>query len=872
MSFSDIVRPRKGVLTGTGVSSIVDLENLRDSTGKRLEARPADFLDLTYPTSDARYVIQNLHERFSRQEQTAGLYLFEGYKGSGKSHLLLLIHHLASDPVAASAWLARHGLKCELPPDPIVITHKFTDFPLDAVWDLIFKGCGHEPNQTDGPPDLDELRKAIGGKHVLLILDELERGIQSIPDPARRTQNLNFLQMITEEGQRTESASITVFASIYDAAREPGATLKRVPRIDVKFSDPEDRTRIVLHRLFEDPDNVDRKKVESTIGSFRNDWKKKGINTPEDYVEQLVSSYPFTPELIHLIQEEAREHFQGTRGALGFLGALVKNTHKKRDLITTADALMTERSITSRLIDLDPGSRIMGCARSDFDDLRDLPFAERVVSTVLLSTLAAAEKNRGQTEETITRQVLQPGDDINEFTSTLRAFHKLGTYFHEQEGVFYFDAAEKPHAKVEYKSLGVDPGKAQGKAFEFWTGELFGDREAVVFHNSDQAKAELRLRDSKRPRFVLAPRQLTPDERHDLYFGISNRNLVVLLEPRAKDFNALENQDIVKWAQRYMAAAELQTTAPTVDRKRQFERIGKEDKEYILRAFKNAGLSFVSIQQYGEDPSEDTVEVEPLGNAYSMQDVRKKIRDQFFPVQLLEEHLREHLADYLGNRIRQVEQSYKETLGYPIVIFDPVVREALVNLCKTKVLGLRHERDSACGRKPHLSEAELADAVIEEPFEDAQLIPRLELEGDEPSAGRSSVTRIDAVDAPVEDEAEQTGAAVPEPIYVETPFARGIGELRQQVAVKLAEYEVATIREIVFRIYYEKKDAEFSSLPSGIRGSLSGTGDITADLTVTKGGRFSKAEVEQIVESLPSFPEGDYKAEIKAVLPQEEES
>ncbi len=870
MSFSDIIKPRKEVLTGTGVSSIVDLENLRDSTGKRLEARAADFLALTYPTSDARYVIQNLHERFSTQGQTAGLYLFEGYKGSGKSHLLLLIHHLASDKAVAGEWLAKHGLECNLPTDPVIITHKFTDFPLDAAWDLIFKGCGHKPSSSDGPPDLDELRAALEGKHVFLVLDELERGIQSIPDAARRTQNLNFLQMITEEAQRTDAASITVFASIYDAAREPGATLKRVPRIDVKFSDPEDRTKIVLHRLFEDVDAVEKKSVEGVVASFRNDWNKKGFKTPEDYAEQLTAAYPFSPELIHLIQEEAREHFQGTRGALGFLGALVKNAHKKRDLITTADAVLTERSITSRLIDLDPGSRIMGCARSDYDDLQDLPFAERIVSSVLLSTLAAAEKGRGQTEETITRQVLQPGDDITEFMSTLRAFHKLGTYFHEQEGVYYFDAAEKPHAKVEYKSLGVEHGKALGKAFEFWTGELFGDREAVVFREAEQAKAELRTRDSKRPRFVLAPRQLSPEERHDLYFGIPNRNLVVLLEPRAKDFNALENQDIVKWAQRYIAATDLQTTASTADRKRQFEKIGKDDKDYILRAFKNAGLSFVAFQQYGEKPSEDVVEVEPLGNVYSMQDVRKKIRDQFFPVQLLEEHLRDHLGDYQGNRVRQVEQTYKETLGYPIVIFDPVVREALVNLCKEKTLGLRHERDSACGRKPQLSEAELADAVIEEPFEDPQLSPGLDFTGNTPPADTPLTEGGGTTGEAGDGEQQEIDETASEPVYIETSFARGVGELRQQVAVRLAEYEDAEIRELVFRIYYEKKNSDLGSLPSGIRGSLSGMGDITTDLTVSKRGSFSKAEVEQIVESLPSFPEGDYKAEIKAVLPQEE--
>ena len=96
-SFWDIIKPWKEVLTGAGLSGIVDLENFRDGSGKRLEARPVDLLDMTSPTSDARFVIQNLHERFSSQGRTAGLYLFGGCKSSGKSHHLLLFHHVASD-------------------------------------------------------------------------------------------------------------------------------------------------------------------------------------------------------------------------------------------------------------------------------------------------------------------------------------------------------------------------------------------------------------------------------------------------------------------------------------------------------------------------------------------------------------------------------------------------------------------------------------------------------------------------------------------------------------------------------------------------------------------------------------------------------
>ncbi len=74
MSFSDILRPRKDVLSGDGVEGIVDLENLRDSAGKHLEAQPREFLNLTYPTGDIRFVLDNLHQRFGNSARSAGLY------------------------------------------------------------------------------------------------------------------------------------------------------------------------------------------------------------------------------------------------------------------------------------------------------------------------------------------------------------------------------------------------------------------------------------------------------------------------------------------------------------------------------------------------------------------------------------------------------------------------------------------------------------------------------------------------------------------------------------------------------------------------------------------------------------------------------
>lgn len=91
MSYSDLLTPRRDVLSEDGIEGIVDLANLEEKG--RLEAKPADFFSLTYPTADIRRVVETLHRRFSGDRSAPGLFLFEGLKGSGKSHLLVLAYH-----------------------------------------------------------------------------------------------------------------------------------------------------------------------------------------------------------------------------------------------------------------------------------------------------------------------------------------------------------------------------------------------------------------------------------------------------------------------------------------------------------------------------------------------------------------------------------------------------------------------------------------------------------------------------------------------------------------------------------------------------------------------------------------------------------
>jgi predicted AAA+ superfamily ATPase len=97
MSYSDLIKPRPEVLSEKGIEGIIDLANLSQPKKKVLEKDAKRFFELTYPSADVRRVVSLLHQRFQKGGETPGLFLFEGLKGSGKSHLLLLVYHLIID-------------------------------------------------------------------------------------------------------------------------------------------------------------------------------------------------------------------------------------------------------------------------------------------------------------------------------------------------------------------------------------------------------------------------------------------------------------------------------------------------------------------------------------------------------------------------------------------------------------------------------------------------------------------------------------------------------------------------------------------------------------------------------------------------------
>jgi len=877
MSYSAFLKPRQETISEEGIEGIIDLANLKDESRTKIEARPDGFFQLTYPTSDVKKVLNEINARFSSSKESSGLFLFEGLKGSGKSHLLLMIYHLFKNHRIALEWLNENGLSCKIPQDAVVIINKFTDDPHDSIWNMIFEALGTEAKKGMTHPKLAEFKKALGDKKIILIFDELEQGIKVISDPALQAQNIAFLQMLSEFSNR--SKQVTMFASIYSAQEEPGSTFKRVPRCVVQFDNARDQSCIILHRLFENYKKFNRASILPVLDSYVQLWNKHVPIDQEEVKTEFNDTYPFSPSLMDIILKKipARGGFQNVRGALNFLGNLIRLTHTGNDIITPGDVSLEDKATTIMLKDLDLSGDLINRAKENMEDLISrVPLARQMASTVLLYTLTGVGTDSGVSRDSLIRDILSPSIDINDIEQTLMGFQKYASHFHHREGRYCFDLEENSEAKVEFKSLQYSDDHAREELYEILKSEIF--RETVntaIFGSIEQTIELLNQFDKSRLRYILTGRRLTQEERHQIYYGMDVRNMILLLEPKDDKFQIANDKDLLKWAKRCLAAKDLAGSTKNAVRQNDYNRIAGADNKYIVERIKRAGLVFVSWEKFGSSVAEDTIELEPLAGDLSKDKILNKLNNDYFPMLRFKEHLEARIDQIKNRLIKEVNAEYRATLGFPIPLIVSSVSNAIRNLCKEGVIGIQHSAGNFCNINPSLTETELFNAKIIDPFEGPdrpELCPKCgqfpclcEKPSREcPVCGQYPCRcQTPPVVCPIcgKDPCE---CPQKESISIRIPPQISIGSLRQETAFRLQDYEGGIITRLAYKIFLQKENiGDLSAMPSGIRGSLSGEGNITAEIIISKTGTFSKSQIEQHIESLPVITDAEFSVDMQ---------
>ena len=880
MGYAQLLTPRKEVITDKGVEGIIDLANIKDETGEHLEARPEEFLNLTYPTSDVVRVLEEIHRRFAHPDQSSGLFLFEGLKGSGKSHLLLLIHNLFAHRETAQKWLERNRLVCDVPSDVAVILNKFTDDPHGAIWNMILEKLGAPLYKGPTHPKIDVFQKALGDRRLALIFDELEQGIKVIREPAVQAQNIAFLQALSEFGNR--SGQVTLFASVYTDKEEPGSTFKRIsPRCTVQFDNDRDRSQVILHRLFENYLEFDPTTASSVIESYLQNWQRsaQGIDL-EELRKDLRDYYPFSPSLMKIILRRipARGGFQNVRGAITFLSNLVRLTYQKSDLITPAAVTLEDRANTIILKDLDPGGDLASLAKENMDALKNrLPLVTEMTGAVLLYTLSEAGSRRGASREELIMDLLTPFTDINDFETALAGLQRYASHFWHQEGRYYFDMEENPEAKVEFKSLNYSDEDAQ-KRLKAIVLDIFKESmNTEVYASLEQIQEFLKESDKSRTRYILAGRRLTQEERHKIYFGAENRNLILLLEPSDDRFHLSTDKDLLKWTKRILAATDLIESTPNAPRKEAYRRISDKDMGYAVDRIKKAGLVYVRWETYGQSVTDDQMELETLPADWAKDKVLDKLNQDCFPMLTFKEHLERRLEDINGSLVREIESEYRMTLGFPVPLTAGVIPKAINALCREGQIGIQHSSGNYCWETPQLTASELSQARVTDPFEKpptGSKCPRCGMWPCQcppptppevcPKCGKLPCI-CGGEPTPLCPKCGKFPCVCPkkETKVLKIPSQMSTADLRQQAAFRLQDYPDALVTKIIHKVFLEKgKVGDLSSLAAAVRGGLTGPGDIVVEISITKSGSFTKAQVEQQIEVLPNFQDAMYSLEL----------
>ena len=414
---------------------------------------------------------------------------------------------------------------------------------------------------------------------------------------------------------------------------------------------------------------------------------------------------------------------------------------------------------------------------------------------------------------------------------------------------------------------------ARNQIIQIWRQEVFRDtHQCAVFRDLEETKFALQGLSKHGQRYVLAPRRLSQEERFALYQGLEMRNQILLLEPRDSRVSHLINPDLLTIAKRLKASKQLAESSTHAERRAKFERIERDQVQQIQRTLKSSGFAYIRIERWGDQPSRVQFEEETLGQASSKEEVLTFLRTQIYPAALFEEHLGKNLQGLYGQRAEQVDRAYRNSLGFPVPLTVGMVTQALRLLVedRNRILGLQHPRGNFCGEHVTLTDTEFGQAALTQPWPITQSRHTAETPPVSSTAteatGDTTVVTTSIEGGAGELEFPATSILVEERA---TPHCRSLGELRQQVAMRLTDLEEPVIRSTRFTVFANYHGQDLSGLAAAYRGALTGTGDLDVQLDISIRGPITKAMLEQQCDKLPSLSGANYSARFSVEVPSE---
>jgi hypothetical protein len=359
--------PRDEVLSGslTDADLALRLSTIVSGTAKPPYDNPVSFLSATHLTSNMRLILESVAGRLSGTKKGVNpvIVLDVGF-GGGKTHTLATLYYAAK--YNGGSEVSRLLGNVKFPQDVRIVAISGEDYKSEGItrngtkirtiWGDLFWQLGKYDEYADIDreakiPGIDDIKKALEGRPVLILLDELpsylklvalERDmlnktimwIQRLVLAVSEKDDAVLVMAIAEDVYKfeAEKAKQAISEAVRYAMSEARAHIARKELILVPIEE-EDVVHILKRRLFNE---INGKVAEDVADAYHELYQS--ITVPDElksksYRDMIRDYYPFHPHLIRVLYERVAtlDRFQRTRGALRVLMRVVRRMWAERE-------------------------------------------------------------------------------------------------------------------------------------------------------------------------------------------------------------------------------------------------------------------------------------------------------------------------------------------------------------------------------------------------------------------------------------------------------------------------------------------------------------------------------------------------------------
>ena len=467
-------------MPGTAIS-------LRTSDNQGAAQKDANqILEITYPTAD----IQTALKAISDKRSGCPIVLM-GDRGRGKSHIMAVMHHAVNSPEIVGTWLAgwsdklnQNELKdISITKGFMAISEPVHNHEYPFLWDLLFdrhpKGEYYrgqfENMENHHVPPRSLLEKMFAEQPVCLILDEFQTWYNGLPTKDKKTGSspqklaFNFIQNLSEIAK--ERSEILIFViSVLNNQNEAFQQVHRQSPVLIDFRGPSakvDRQKLMLHRLFENRENISVDDIISIAGVYANERFRilhadKSDAERDRIQNEVFDCWPFSPELISLLEDHIlmSQTAQNSRDMIRVLAQVYKSRGEAAPLITPADFFVDgETEEVQSLIDSIASQvgqeKLREIAQRNLEAVRatgeHVPEARELISSIWIRSMSPG-RNQGGTPAQLHLDITRQNSiDDNAFRAELTTLIENSINIHGDDvpdGPLWFGLEENPRSKV----------------------------------------------------------------------------------------------------------------------------------------------------------------------------------------------------------------------------------------------------------------------------------------------------------------------------------------------------------------------------------------------------------------------------------------